>query len=106
MMDITDVELMAQISRLSAQAKQAIIAEQLHECDQLLIQRQTLIEQLVILANPAQFPSTHTFLTQLMTDDQTQIASLKRSKSVLESQQVTNKRSAKSINRYLTIKQF
>lgn len=106
MMDITDVELMAQISTISAQAKQAVVEEQLTECDQLLMQRQILIEQLVVLANPVQFPSTYTFLTQLMTDDQTQIASLKRSKSALESQQVTNQRSAKSINRYLTIKQF
>ena len=106
MMAVTDVELMAQISTLSAQAKQAIIAEQLHECDQLLIQRQVLIEQLVIQSEPAQCPVTHAFLTQLMTDDQMQITSLKRSKSALESQQMTTKRSTKSINRYLTIKQF
>ncbi|MDX2319106.1 MAG: hypothetical protein QNK26_00740 [Moritella sp.] len=106
MMDITDVDLMSQISALSAQAKQAVIEDKLSQCDQLLIQRQILIEQLVILANPAQCPCTHAFLTQLMTDDQTQVTALKRSKSVLESQQVTNRRSAKSINRYLTIKQF
>lgn len=106
MMAITDVELMAQISLLSDQAKLAVIAEQLTECEQLLIQRQTLIEQLVKLQSPAQSPDIHTFLTELMTADQTQIASLKSAKSVLESQQVTNQRSAKSINRYLTIKQF
>lgn len=106
MMNVTDVELMAQISSLSAQAKQAVIAEQLAECDQLLIQRQILIEQLVILEHPAQSPRTRTFLIQLMAADQAQIASLKSTKSVLESQQVVNKRSAKSINRYLTIKQF
>jgi len=106
MMDVTDVELIAKISAISTQAKQAIIEEQLAECDQLLIQRQVLIEQLVMCSHPAKFPNTHAFLTQLMIDDQTQIASLKRSKSALESQQVTTKRSAKSINRYLTIKQF
>jgi len=106
MMAVTDVELMAQISSLSAQAKQAAIVEQLAECEQLLIQRQILIEQLVELEHPAQSPRIHTFLTELMAADQTQIASLKSAKSVLESQQVTNQRSAKSINRYLTIKQF
>jgi len=106
MMDVTDVELIAQISALSVQAKQAITAEQLSECDQLLIQRQLLIEQLVGQSEPAQCPVTHAFLTQLMIDDQVQITSLKRSKSALESQQVTTKRSTKSINRYLTIKQF
>ncbi|PKH09541.1 hypothetical protein CXF93_01505 [Moritella sp. Urea-trap-13] len=105
-MNLTDVELMAQISSLSGQAKQAVIAEQLTECDQLLIQRQILIEQLVKLENPAQSPSTRTFLIQLMAADQTQIAALKNTKSALESQQIINKRSAKSINRYLTIKQF
>lgn len=106
MMDVTDVELMTKISAISAQAKQAIIEEQLAECDQLLIQRQILIEQLVMRSNPAEFPNTHAFLTRLMADDQTQIASLKRSKSTLESQQATTKRSAKSINRYLTVKQY
>ena len=106
MMDITDVELMAQISAITTQAKQAIAAEKFTECEQLLIQRQVLIEQLVMLADPVQYPSTHTFLTQLMADDQTQVTSLNQSKSALESQQVTSKRSAKSINRYLTIKQF
>jgi len=106
MVDITDVELMAQISSITTQAKQAIAAEAFTECEQLLIQRQVLIEQLVILADPAQYASTHTFLTQLMTDDQAQVNSLNQSKSALESQQVTTKRSAKSINRYLAIKQF
>lgn len=106
MMAITDVELMAQISLLSDQAKLAVVAEQLTECEQLLIQRQVLIEQLVKLKNPAQSPSTHTFLTELMAADQAPIAALKSAKSVLESQQVTKQRSAKSINRYLTIKQF
>ncbi|QUM79653.1 hypothetical protein HWV01_04660 [Moritella sp. 5] len=106
MMNATDVELMAKISAISAQAKQAIIEELLAECDQLLIQRQVLIEQLVTRSNPAQSLNTHAFLTQLMADDQTQIASLKKSKLALESQQVITKRSAKSINRYLTIKQF
>ncbi|MGC3833141.1 hypothetical protein ACPSKX_01925 [Moritella viscosa] len=104
MMDVTDVELMASISAISAQAKQAIIEEQLAECDQLLIQRQILIEQLVMRSNPAQSLNTHAFLTQLMADDQTQIASLKESKIALESQQVITKRSAKSINRYLTMR--
>jgi hypothetical protein len=66
MMDVTDVELMASISAISAQAKQAIIEEQLAECDQLLIQRQILIEQLVMRSNPAQSLNTHAFLTQLM----------------------------------------
>lgn len=106
MMNVTDVELMAQITSLSAQAEQAVIAEQLAECDQLLIQRQILIEQLVLLENPAESPQIRTFLIQLMAADQTQIAALKKTKSVLESQQLINKRSAKSINRYLTIKQF
>ncbi|MFT7680585.1 MAG: hypothetical protein ACI935_000016 [Moritella dasanensis] len=106
MMSVTDVELMAQISSLSAQAKQAVIAEQLAECDQLLIQRQILIEQLVALDNPDKSPRTRTFLIQLMVADQVQITTLKNTKSVLESQQVINKRSAKLINRYLTIKQF
>ena len=105
-MESTDVELMANIAALSADAIAAISTEQLALCDELLFQRQHLIEQLVALANPAQCPRTHTFLSQIMADDQTQITRLNAFKSDIESQQVTTKRRSKSINRYLAIKQF
>lgn len=105
-MDYTDVELMANIEALSVDAIAAISAEQFTPCDELLLQRQHLIEQLVTLANPAQCPQTHTFLSQLMADDQAQITRLNALKSDIESQQVTTKRRSKSINRYLAIKQF
>lgn len=102
----TDVELMANIEALSADLVVAISTEQFTRCDELLLQRQQFIEQLVALANPAQCPQTHTFLSQIMTDDQTQITRLNALKSGIESQQVTTKRRSKSINRYLAIKQF
>ena len=105
-MDCTDVELMANIKALSADAIAAISTEQLALCDELLLQRQHLIEQLVVLANPAQHSRIHAFLSQIMVDDKTQITRLNAFKSDIESQQVTTKRRSKSINRYLAIKQF
>ncbi|QUM77587.1 hypothetical protein HWV00_15960 [Moritella sp. 24] len=105
-MDVTDVELMAHIDALSTDASEAIRAEQLTLCDQLLIQRQGLIEQLITLSDPAQNPRVHTFLSQIISDDNTQITRLNALKSDVESQQVTTKRRSKSINRYLAIKQF
>lgn len=105
-MDCSDVELMANIKALSVDAIAAISSEQLALCDELLFQRQHLIEQLVALANPAQCPRTHAFLSQVMADDKTQITRLNAFKSDIESQQVTTKRRSKSINRYLAIKQF
>lgn len=106
MMSVTHVELMVNIEALSTEAKQAISIDQWALCDQLLIQRQGLIEQLVILSDPALCAETHAFLLQVMTDDQDQVMRLNTIKSNIESQQVTTKRSAKSINRYLAIKQF
>jgi len=105
-MDVTDVELMALIDALSTDASEAIRAEQLTLCDQLLIQRQGLIEKLITLSDPAQNPRVHTFLSQIISDDKTQITRLNALKSDVESQQVTTKRRSKSINRYLAIKQF
>ncbi|QFI36576.1 hypothetical protein FR932_01385 [Moritella marina ATCC 15381] len=105
-MACTDVELMANIKALSADANAAISAEELTLCDELLLQRQYLIEQLVALANPAQCPRSHAFLLHIMAEDQTQITRLNTLKSGIESQQVTTKRRSKSINRYLAIKQF
>ena len=99
-----EAELMAAITVLSEQAKVARAAEQFADCDELLVQRQQILEQLVNL-EATLAPATQRFLTQLMADDQSQIRQLLQAKSEMESQQVTTKRSARSINRYLAIKQ-
>lgn len=101
---MAESELMANITALSEQAKVARAADKLADCDELLVQRQHLLEQLVNL-EATLTPATHSFLTLLMADDQSQIRQLLQAKSELESQQATTKRSARSINRYLDIKQ-
>ncbi|MFT5880074.1 MAG: hypothetical protein ACI86X_001201 [Moritella sp.] len=101
---MVEAELMAGITALSEQAKLARAADKFADCDELLVRRQQLLEQLVNL-EATLAPATHIFLTQLMTDDQHQIRQLLQAKAEMESQQVSTKRSARSINRYLAIKQ-
>ncbi|NQZ91304.1 MAG: hypothetical protein HRT97_03045 [Moritella sp.] len=97
--------LMVDITALSEQAKVALLTEDFDNCDILLQQRQQFIEQLVNLTSPLAV-DTAAYLTQIITDDADEINKLTTAKLALESQQMTTKRRAKSIDRYLAIKQF
>lgn len=98
-------ETMAEISLLTEQTKQNIAKDDLVAADASLLQRQQLIEHLVAMETPISV-DTKSFLENLLQDDDAQIAHLEQLKSAIKSQQSNTKRSAKSINRYLDIKQF
>ncbi|SQD80492.1 hypothetical protein [Moritella yayanosii] len=97
--------LMVDITALSEQAKVALLTGDFDNCDMLLQQRQQCIEQLVNLTSPLA-ADTAAYLTQIITDDAAEINKLTTAKLELESQQMTTKRHARSIDRYLAIKQF
>ena len=97
--------LMVDITALSEQAQVALLTEDFDNCNSLLQQRQEFIEQLVNLTSPLA-ADTAAYLTQIITDDTGEINKLTTAKLELESQQMTTKHRAKSINRYLAIKQF
>lgn len=97
--------LMADITALSEQAQVAWLTGDFDNCNMLLQQRQGFIEQLVNLTSPLA-ADTAEYLTQIIADDTGEINKLMTAKLALESQQATTKHRAKSINRYLAIKQF
>lgn len=98
--------LMEQINALSQQAKQYIIEQDLASADSVLSDRFSLIKILVESQQPSISERTRSFLQQLQIEDAKQVALLELEKSKLKSAQATTKRSAKSINQYLNIKQL
>lgn len=98
--------LMEQINALSQQAKQYIIEQDLASADLVLSDRFNLIKILVESQQPAISERTRSFLQRLKIEDANQVAQLETEKTKIKSSQATTKRSAKSINQYLNIKQL
>ena len=96
---------MVAINALTAQLKQARLVEDFNHCDNLLDQRQSLIELLVTM-DEGLTQAVMQFLQRLLASDADEIVQLVTAQSAITAQQVAAKRSSKSINRYLDIKQF
>jgi len=99
-------ETIAKISLLTEQTKQDIAKDDLIAADASLLERQQLIEHLVALESPVLSANTKSFLEKLLQDDDVQVIHLEQLKSAVKSKQSNTKHNAKSINRYLDIKQF
>lgn len=103
---LSEDELIADITLLSEQAITLTQQENFDAVDQALRRRQTLIEQLVARDPVLDDARIRTFLTRLLAEDQLQINRLNQDKSEIEARQLSAKRGARSINRYLDVKQF
>ncbi len=103
---LSDAELIAEITLLSEQAVALTQQENFDAVEQTLLGRQTLIEQLVARDPALSNADIRAFLTRLLAEDQLQINRLNRDKSDIETRQVNTRRGARSINRYLDVKQF